>query len=78
MPTDETKCSECATIQALNKQVKELEEKWTERLELHKRASQDKLMYTKEERIENFYYASVTASIVYDLGKLGTNPTTGK
>ena len=51
-------------------ELQKLIEKLDEQIALHRRVCDDPLMYTKEDRIKNSYYAQAICAVVADLKKL--------
>lgn len=51
-------------------ELQKLIKKWDEQIALHRRVCDDPLMYTKEDRLKNSYYAQALCAVVADLKKL--------
>lgn len=51
-------------------ELQKLIEKWDEQIALHRRVCEDPLMYTKEDRLKNSYYAQAICAVVADLKKI--------
>jgi hypothetical protein len=59
-------------------ELQKLIEKWDEQIALHRRACEDPLMYTKEDRLKNSHYAQAICAVVADLKKLTIPAVVGR